>query len=179
MRLAYADPPYIGCAKRHYGDHPDYQEEVDHVALVCRLRDEFSDGWVLSLHTPSLRDLLNICYDAGVTNVRVGAWVKPWCVWYDKNVAYAWEPVLWCGGRKRNWRTRDTALDWVSANAVMNRKSDPNHTHGTKPVDFCYWVFDLLGAERGDDLVDMFPGSGAVMSAWKDWNMRHMRELDI
>jgi hypothetical protein len=45
MKIAYADPPYVGCAEL-YRDHPDYGGEVDHVALVARLQDEF-DGWVL------------------------------------------------------------------------------------------------------------------------------------
>jgi hypothetical protein len=49
VRIAYADPPYPGCAKL-YRDHPDYGGEVDHRALVARLQDEF-DGWVLHTHT--------------------------------------------------------------------------------------------------------------------------------
>ena len=47
MRLAYADPPYPGQAKRWYEDHPDYGGEVDHAQLVERL--ESYDGW--ALHT--------------------------------------------------------------------------------------------------------------------------------
>ena len=31
MKIAYADPPYIGCAHL-YRDHPDYAGEVDHPA---------------------------------------------------------------------------------------------------------------------------------------------------
>jgi hypothetical protein len=30
VKIAYADPPYPGQAKKHYGDHPDYAGEVDH-----------------------------------------------------------------------------------------------------------------------------------------------------
>lgn len=30
MRIAYADPPYPGQARKHYGQHPDYAGEVDH-----------------------------------------------------------------------------------------------------------------------------------------------------
>lgn len=44
LRIAYADPPYIGCAHL-YKDHPDYDGEVDHVALIDRLQSEY-DGWV-------------------------------------------------------------------------------------------------------------------------------------
>lgn len=48
MKLAYADPPYPGCADL-YRDHPDYGGEVDPRALVERLQAEF-DGWVLHTH---------------------------------------------------------------------------------------------------------------------------------
>lgn len=44
MRLAYADPPYPGCAAL-YKDHPDYAGEVDHAALLRTLQDNY-DGWV-------------------------------------------------------------------------------------------------------------------------------------
>jgi len=33
VKIAYADPPYIGCAHL-YRDHPDYAGEVDHPALI-------------------------------------------------------------------------------------------------------------------------------------------------
>lgn len=38
MRFAYADPPYAGQARKHYGT-----AEVDQGALVRRLVDEFVD----------------------------------------------------------------------------------------------------------------------------------------
>jgi tRNA/tmRNA/rRNA uracil-C5-methylase (TrmA/RlmC/RlmD family) len=37
---------------------------------------------------------------------------------------------------------------------------------GAKPSEFCFWVFDMLGARQGDELVDLFPGTGAVTQAW-------------
>ena len=49
VRIAYADPPYPGCAKL-YEDHPDYAGEVDHAELIARLERDY-DGWVL--HTAS------------------------------------------------------------------------------------------------------------------------------
>ena len=42
MRIAYADPPYPGCAHLYEG-HPDYAGEVDHADLCRRLETEF-DG---------------------------------------------------------------------------------------------------------------------------------------
>lgn len=76
-KFAYADPPYLGQGARHYGalhaDAADCDSEAWHKALIERLCDEFPDGWALSLHTPSLKTMLNLCPD----DVRVGAWVKP------------------------------------------------------------------------------------------------------
>ena len=45
MKIAYADPPYIGCAHL-YRDHPDYAGEVDHARLIERLERDY-DGWIL------------------------------------------------------------------------------------------------------------------------------------
>jgi len=168
MIFCYADPPYIGTAERIYGDHPDYQGEVNHRELIAMLHKDYPDGWALSLSAPTLYEILGYCHEVGA-DVRVGAWVKPWSVWKDKNVAYAWEPLIWEGGRKRDWKVRSTALDWCIDNAVMYRKNDPNHTKGTKPDKFCFWLFDVLCMEPDDEFVDMFYGSGAVTKAWERW----------
>lgn len=160
MRLAYADPPYIGQAKRHYSKE-EFCAEVDHQELIAQLMNY--DGWALSLSSPTLKQILALCPDG----VRVGAWVKPWASFKPGvNPAYAWEPVIFYGGRKRG-RDVDTLRDWVSANATMMKG-----LAGAKPVKFCYWLFDMLGAQQGDELVDIFPGTGIVTSAWEAWNSR-------
>ena len=159
MRFAYADLPYVGQAKRHYANEATYAGEVDHAALISRLVEEFPDGWALSCSSPSLRTLLPMCPE----DVRVGAWVKPFASFKPGvNPAYAWEPVIWRGGRKRK-RTEDTVRDWLSANITLKRGLS-----GVKPEAFCRWVFALLGAGHGDALVDLFPGSGAVTWAWAE-----------
>lgn len=106
MKFAYADPPYVGCARLY----PE-KTEVDHVALIDRLVTEYPDGWALSCSSPSLRYLLPLCPN----NVRVMAWVKPFAV-FKANVglAYAWEPVIFHGGR-RIAREQPTVRDWFSA----------------------------------------------------------------
>lgn len=38
---------------------------------------------------------------------------------------------------------------------------------GRKPLAFSVWLFALLGMRPGDELVDLFPGSGAVSAAWR------------
>lgn len=54
------------------------------------------------------------------------------------------------------------ALEYVA----RPRLSDPDRVIGAKPAAFCYWLFRLLGARRGDELHDLFPGSGGVSRAW-------------
>ncbi len=165
MRFAYADPPYVGQARRHYNC-----DEVDHAALINRLVAEFPDGWALSCTSGSLRFLLPLCPEGA----RVGAWVKPFAS-FKRGVGteYCWEPVIWTGGRKRS-RKEGTVRDFVSVPIGFNRDHpvDPKTGKafiGTKPYEFCVWLFRMWNAKPGDELVDLFPGSGAVTRAWESW----------
>lgn len=162
MIIAYADPPYVGQARKHYG-----HAEVDHRELIERLVLEYPDGWALSCSSPSLRELLPLC----PPDVRVAAWVKPFCA-FKRNVrpAYAWEPLLFRGGRNRHHRPPSkggkatTPKDFVSVGMTLQRG-----LVGAKPERFCFWLFDVLGMRAGDELVDLFPGTGAVGRAWQQW----------
>jgi hypothetical protein len=155
MRCAYADPPYLGQAKRHY-----HTEEINHAELIDRLCTDFHEGWALSCSSPSLAHILPLCPQG----IRIAAWVKPFAIYKPHvNPAYAWEPVIFYGGRKRS-RQEPTVRDWVACNITLKRG-----LCGAKPEDFCLWIFALLGLQRGDELVDLFPGSGAVTSAWEKW----------
>jgi hypothetical protein len=172
MRFAYADPPYLGQGVKHYGalhaDAADCDTLEWHAALIERLCGEFPDGWALSLHTPSLKAMLNLCPD----DVRVGAWVKPFAA-YKKNVtrAYAWEPVIFRGGRPIP-TTQPTERDFIICHEspalpepIAMRRGFP----GAKPAPVCWWIFDWLNMEPGDEFVDLFPGSGAVGEAYRAW----------
>jgi hypothetical protein len=154
MRIAYADPPYIGQGSRYKCP------EVDHKELVDRLVRDFPDGWALSLSSTSLLKILELC----PKGVRVGAWVKTFSIFKPGvTPAYAWEPVIFTGGRKKS-RKEFTGRDWCAANIVLKGFT------GAKPREFCFWIFgDLLGMRDGDELVDLFPGTGAVTRAWEAW----------
>ena len=155
MKFAYADPPYIGQANRY----PEKQE-VDHQQLIDTLVAEYPDGWALSCSSPSLRYLLPLCPET----IRVMAWVKPFCSFKPNvNPAYAWEPILVNGGRRRT-REQDTARDWVSVNITLKKG-----LVGVKPDSFSYWLFSVLNMEPGDIFVDLFPGTGAVTAAWEKY----------
>lgn len=155
MKFAYADPPYPGCAHLY----PEKQE-VDHSQLIERLSDEYPDGWALSTSSPALKIVLPMCPD----DVRVMAWVKPFAIFKPNvNPAYAWEPVIVRGGRKRT-RKQKTTRDWVSCNITLRRGMV-----GAKPEGFCFWLFDTLNMQDGDTLDDIFPGSSAVTVALEKW----------
>lgn len=140
MRFAYADPPYPGQVRPG-------GTEVNHRLLIAHLVQDFPDGWALSTGSKDLQDILPLC----PPKVRVMAWVKP-LVFFKPGVrvAYAWEPAIVSGGRKKTARWR-THRDWVSANATSN---------GSKPWAFFFWLFAVMGAEPGDEFEDIFPGTG-------------------
>jgi hypothetical protein len=153
MKLAYADPPYVGQAKKHYKC-----EETNQGELIRILQEQAPDGWAISLSVPSLRWILPACPE----DARVGAWVKPFASFKPGvNPAYAWEPVIWRGGRQgkaRNGGERvPTVRDWVSANITLKKGLS-----GAKPQQFAEWIYNLLGLETGDTFVEYFPGTAAV-----------------
>jgi hypothetical protein len=164
MRMAYADPPYPGQSRRHYGDHPDYAGEVDHAALIERLRLEYADGWALSTSSTSLREIWNLCPEA-----RVAVWTKGFSAFKNQRVTFAWEPILYVarGGAAEN--IGHFVRDWVSAMPPIFTRSNIDSTKGQKPDEFCFWLFDLLGLRHDDTFDDLFPGSGAVTQAWERW----------
>lgn len=175
MKFAYADPPYLGYGHKknamyHYGDrHPGawvYDTVEGQTALVAQLVKEYPDGWALSLSSSSLKDILPAC----PRDCRIAAWVKPFAS-YKPNVdpAYAWEPVIFRGGRKRKDRPKGqpTTRDYCSANITIRKKFA-----GAKPQAFSWWIFDLLGVQAHDEVEDLFPGSGAVTRALAEYKRR-------
>ena len=159
MKFAYADPPYIGQAKRHYGC-----EEVDHGELIARLQTDFPDGWALSASSTTLREILPMC----PPDVRIAAWVKSFCA-FKRNVrpAYAWEPVIYRGGRnpvngyraacpERNGK-QTTPKDFI-IEPITLRKG----LVGAKPIKVCRWILDLLNVSPGDEVIDLYPGTGIM-----------------
>jgi hypothetical protein len=164
LRLAYADPPYPGLARRYYGC-----EEVDHRELVERLERDFPDGWALSTSADALLDVGAIIRaalgpDRARADVRVAAWVRGSRAGKCIGSRNAWEPLFICRGRRRLLQP-DEALDDVLVWGGRQH-SHPDALVGMKSAAFCEWMFRQLGAEPGDTLVDLFRGSGAVARAW-------------
>ena len=170
MTRASADPPYLGCCglyEHHHGDegHPFYglcwDDASTYDQLLEYLFQLYPNGWALSASSPSLRTILPMC----PADVRVAAWVKPFCA-FKRGVrpCYAWEPVIFRGGHNPPAEAhppppkdgqQTTPKDFL-AESIMLRKG----LTGAKPPAFCDWVMDLLGVRAGDTIDDLFPGTG-------------------
>ena len=79
-------------------------------------------------------------------------------------IAYAWEPVIVKPARKPVVSKRLVMRDWVECSITLRRGLT-----GAKPEKVCHWAFEMLGARPDDDLIDLFPGTGAVTRAWQTW----------
>lgn len=182
LRFAYADPPYLGCCRLYDHFHGDdglcWDEPCTHKILVERLCDEYPDGWAMSASMPSLHQLLPMV----PSDTRISPWCKSFSA-FKKGVrpAYAWEPVLWRGGRNPNHghphappekggkQTTPKDFHWVDApwsewhnGGLLAPITLKKGLTGAKPESFCAWVLDLLNAQIGDTVDDLFPGSGVM-----------------
>jgi hypothetical protein len=160
VRFAYADPPYLGCCSYYGHEHGDdgrcWDDVSTHYHLLRRLIDDYPDGWAMSMSSPSLRHLLPLTPPVA----RVAAWVKPFASFKPtQRVAYAWEPVVFCGGRGRGEAT--PGRDYIAEGITLRRGFT-----GAKPHRFNRWVLDLLGFIDNEDTIDdLYPGTGGMSDA--------------
>jgi hypothetical protein len=179
MRVAYADPPYVGQARLYKRENPGACE-VNHRVLIATLCDGY-DAWALSASAPSLRVLLPMC----PRTVRVMCWIKPFAFFKPNvRVGYAWEPVI---VQLPKGRRVPLTRDWISASSGGQKRTNVGAVArgevvpGAKPAAFCRWLFDVLGLTPNDEFHDLFPGSGAVTRAWEAWRTAarpHQLRLD-
>lgn len=134
---------------------------MDHAELVARLVREFPDGWALSTSAAALPKVLALC----PPGVRVAAWFRGERPTVAHVPLSSWEPVILSGGRAYPSPVDARRLDAL-VHVSRPRLTDPARVVGAKPARFCWWLFDLLGALPGDELVDLFPGSRGVSRAW-------------
>lgn len=168
MRVAYADPPYLGCCGLYGHPHQDgcWNDVATQQALLARLDADYPDGWALSASSPSLKTLLPLC----PPDVRIAAWVKSFCA-FKKGVrpCYAWEPIIFRGGRNTKHPPplkggkQTTPKDFFVAPITLKKGLT-----GAKPESVCAWILDLLNVQPGDDVIDLFPGTGIMEMTAKE-----------
>jgi hypothetical protein len=161
MRVAYADPPYPGKAG-YYVE----RQEVDHRALIAELEAGYPDGWALSTSASALPAILPLCPPA----VRVCVWRRRVRPTRSRRALSAWEPLLVVGGRELATDAPQELLDVLDYRGRYD--SYPDALVGMKPPEFAVWLFRLLGARAGDELADLYPGSGAISRAWELYTSR-------
>ena len=164
LRLAYADPPYIGLAHRYYGDHPDYDGEVDHGPLIDRLATY--DGWALSCSSASVPAIAALLVARDV-EARLAIWHRRPAPHKDARLVTAYEGVWISPARRVVPGSRERLTDvLLGVESARIRPTLPTSVTGMKPPGFLVWLFKLLGAMPGDSLDDLFPGSGMVSRSW-------------
>jgi len=169
MRLAIADPPYLGRADRWYGTgrgdrggrgradtHPDaaaWDAPGRHVELVHELVANY-DGWALAAAPASLALYL----DAAPDDVRVMVWHRRNAPPSGARMRAAWEPVIAYVPLARRAHGTGPARD-----DVLDHPAGRPGFAGAKPPAWTRWVLDALGYDpHTDEVADLFPGSGAV-----------------
>lgn len=163
-------------ARRWYGDgprdrggaqpadfHPDAGEWDDprrHRALLEQLLDEF-DGWAIATAPDGLD-----AYRPLPIPARLMVWHKLRPLPTGHRIATTWEPVIVLPPKSR--RARPAAADGERTYAaqvpdVLSAAPPGSGFAGAKPAAWTRWVLDALSYDPDvDELVDLFPGSGAV-----------------
>ena len=183
MRLAIADPPYLGRAAVWYGggmsksqrskrdggrsncgtrpadNHPDaaeWDDPVRHEELVLQLIDNY-DGFVIAMAHDNLRDYLSFV-PRGVP-VRVAIWTKTQPMPSGARIMNVYEPVL---VRIPDGRRDSEGAGQCVADSVRIPRLNSGFA-GAKPPAWTRWCLDMLGFDPiVDEVDDLFPGSGAV-----------------
>jgi len=153
MRIAYADPAYLGRHSLYPENTPtDHRELLDAITKA--------DGWGLSCSSSSLAELLTIVVDVVGPNIprhkcthRVLAWCRPDAA-PTTDLGYSWEPVIMSPARPPSGYTRD----WVEASHKRSRRG----LVGAKPPEFYQWFLRCVGWRDGDTLVEVFPGTSLL-----------------
>jgi hypothetical protein len=190
VRLAIADPPYPPLfgeradtapgepprlttrsrARRWYGDgtrattdsppadfHPaaaQWDDLTEHRRLIERLTADY-DGWAIATTPDGLG-----AYHPLPVSARVMAWVRPNGMPGGQRIISRWEPVIVFVPEGRRGRGEEFVADVLVAAAPRRGFA------GAKPAEWTRWVLAALGYDSAaDELVDVFPGSGAVAAA--------------
>ena len=177
MKLCIADPPYLGRAVRWYGaggcgdgkgigqadNHPEawkWDEPETHRQLVSHLVDNY-DAWAIALTVHSLSTYLQEIETDSRNGIRVCVWHKPAASPSGSRISNHWEPVIVSVPKdRRGWKT-----ELPRVKDVLTANIPKVNFVGAKPAEWTRWVLDLMGYQEGDEVVDLFHGSGSVSNA--------------
>ena len=182
LKLAIADPPYLGRANRWYGDgcgdgygigradsHPEarkWDDPKSHTDLVHELNANY-DSWAIAMTVHSLSTYLSVINTDSRNGIRVMSWIKPASVTSGSRVTNSWEPVIVkIAKERRGWTTGVHIKDYLSAAPMRSGFI------GAKPEAWTHWVLDAMGYVEGDQVTDIFSGSGAVTHALNSYRSR-------
>lgn len=184
MKLCIADPPYLGRAVRWYGEggcgnghgqgqadnHKDaalWDDPKTHKQLVHNLNQNY-DGWAIAMSVHSLSTYLEVVETDSRNGIRVCVWHKPTAVTSGSRITNVWEPVL--------IKVPDSRRGWLSGcprtTDVLQAMPLRSNFVGAKPKEWTQWVLDLLGYQENDIVDDLFKGSGAVLEAINNYQMK-------
>lgn len=102
--------------------------------------------------------------------IRVCAWRRQVRPTRSHRPLSAWEPLLVYGGRELPTDRPQEVINHLDYRGRYD--SYPGALVGMKPPEFAVWMFAQLGAQPGDQLDDLYPGSGAVSRAWQLYTSR-------
>lgn len=178
MKLAIADPPYLGYADMWYGSgeglqpsgpgniappkqadrHPDaklWDDPAQHRDLVAKLEANY-DGWAIAMAATNVR-----AYSAWLpSDARFAIWHDPAKMPNNQHPRRRYEVVaIWVPEGRR--RINDVGLTVGDVLSVAHNSHDG--FAGAKPRAWTEWVLAMLGhCDLHDDVEDLFAGSGAV-----------------
>lgn len=176
MKLAIADPPYLGRAVRWYGpngrgkgkgkgradEHPEaylWDKPETHKNLVTELNENY-DGWAIAMSAHNLSTYLSVIETESENGIRVCVWHKPNPIPSGSRIFNVWEPVIVKIPEGRKGRSGG-----VSTKDLITIPHKASGFAGAKPMEWTRWVLDLMGYREGDEIYDLFNGSGAVANA--------------
>ena len=111
--------------------------------------------------------------------MRVCAWQRAVRPTRSRRPISAWEPLIVHGGRELPLDEPQAVRDALAYGGRF--RAFPGAIDGMKPPQFAVWMFRQLGARAGDELVDLYPGSGAIGEAWRRYagvDGRHVASVD-
>jgi hypothetical protein len=182
MKLAIADPPYLGRASTWYGSsirksqlgalyggtakinykpadyHPDahkWDNIETHKELIQNLESNY-DGFALCMAHDNLQDLLPLFK----SKVKICIWYK-WTLPSRSVISNNYEPVIIRVPKSR----KGARKGFTTPDVLMYQKRDGLGFAGRKPAAFTHWLLSLMQYQENDEVHDLFNGSGAVSEA--------------